>query len=303
MHADRPSTTAAYVAMGRALAHARRAVPGFDDPFALQLLPDDYRAAVERRIRREWPRSRREAMLGVVAGVTEKLMGPRTVEIDEGLRALPPGHQLVILGAGLDARAYRMRELSDSVAFEVDHPASQAFKRRQTAALRPCTRELHHVAVDFERERLGDRLAQAGHALDVPTAWVFEGVISYLSAREVEAAIDAIAERSAPGSRLLATYNERSLVRRVFSRISERSGEPQRGAFSPEQMRELLHERGFVVRSDRDGLERARRHKAAPGPTDRLWFRFHHVVVADFVAATARQAGAAAASTAPARSG
>jgi methyltransferase (TIGR00027 family) len=291
VHADRPSDTAAYVAMGRALAHARRAIPGFDDPFALQLLPDDCRAAVERRIRHEWPRSRREAVLGVVAGATERLMGPRTVEIDDGLRALPPGHQLVILGAGLDSRAYRMRELSESVAFEIDHPASQAFKLKRTVGLRPCTRELHHVPVDFERERLGDRLAQAGHARQVPTAWVFEGVISYLSPGEVAAAIDAIAERSAPGSRLLATYNEWSWVRRLFSGVTSRSGEPQRGAFSRDAMRRLLAERGFVVRSDRDGFEQARRWNVEVRGPGRRWFRFHHVVIADFVRAPATRGG------------
>jgi methyltransferase (TIGR00027 family) len=271
--------------MGRALAHARGALSGFSDPFALRLLPDDCRAAVERRIRREWPRTRREAALGVVARATERLMGPRTMEIDDGLRALPPGHQLVLLGAGLDARAYRMHELSASVAFEVDHPASQAFKIRQTAGLRPSTRALHHVPVDFERERLGDALARAGHAATAPTAWVFEGVISYLDEREVESAIDAIAERSAPGSRLLATYNEPSLVRRLFSGITQRAGEPQRAAFSAARMRRLLEERGFVVRSDRDGFERARRWDVVPTATDRFWVRFHHVVIADFVAA------------------
>jgi methyltransferase (TIGR00027 family) len=270
--------------MGRALAHARGSVPGFDDPFALQLLPDDCRAAVERRIRHEWPRSRREAALGLVANATEKLMGPRTVEIDEGLRALPRGHQLVILGAGLDARAYRMRELSGSVAFEVDHPASQAFKLRQTVGLRPCTRELHHVPVDFERERLGDALARAGHSSTAPTAWVFEGVISYLTPREVEAAIDAIAERSAPGSRLLATYNEPSLVRRLFAGVTQRAGEPHRGAFTREQMGRLLEERRFVVRSDRDGSERAQHLGVSRTATERFWVRFHHVVIADLVA-------------------
>jgi methyltransferase (TIGR00027 family) len=271
--------------MGRALAHARRALPRFDDPFALQLLPDDCRAAAERRIRHEWPRSRREAMLGLVATATEKLMGPRTVEIDEGLRELPPGHQLVILGAGLDARAYRMRELSASVAFEVDHPASQAFKLRQTKGLRPCTRALHHVAVDFARERMGDRLARAGHSTTVPTAWVFEGVISYLTPREVESAIEGIAERSAPGSRLLATYNESSWVRRLFSGVTGSSGEPQRGAFTREEMRRLLEERGFVVRSDRDGFERAQRWSGAPTAMDRHVARFHHVVIADYAGA------------------
>jgi methyltransferase (TIGR00027 family) len=283
MRADRPSETASWVAMGRALAHARGSVPGFSDPYALQLLPDDQRAAVQRRTRREWPRSRREAVLGLIARATERLMGPRTVEIDEWLRALPPGHQVVILGAGLDARAYRMRELSESVVFEVDHPASQALKLRRAADLRPCARELRHVPVDFACERLDDALARAGHATSVPTAWVFEGVISYLTLPEVDAAIAAMAARSAPGSRLLATYNERSWVRGLFAGAVARTSEPHRVWFSPAEMRRLLEARGFVVRSDSDGVERARRLGVAPTAVERLWVRFHHVVVADVV--------------------
>ncbi len=281
MRADRPSATASYVAMGRALAHAHGNVRGFSDPFALQLLPDDCREAVEWRIRGEWPRTVRQALLGLVAQSTEYLMGPRTAEIDEGLRALPPGHQLVLLGAGLDARAYRMPELSESVAFEVDHPATQRFKQRQTAGLRPLTRGLRYVPVDFTRERMGDVLARAGHQTNVPTAWIFEGVISYLLAREVETSIDAIAQRSAPGSRLFATYNEPSRVRGILSKVSWRSGEPQRASYEPDAMRRLLETRGFVVRSDRDGRERALRWIAAPSATSRRWFRFHHVVIAD----------------------
>jgi methyltransferase (TIGR00027 family) len=267
--------------MGRALAHAHGAVRGFDDPFALDLLPDDCRAAVLRRIRREWPRTRREAVLGFVGSATERLMAPRTLEIDDGLRSLPPGHQLVILGAGLDARAYRLRELSASVAFEVDHPASQAYKLSKVAGLSPCTRELRHVAIDFTRERLGEVLERAGHDPSVPTAWVFEGVISYLDTREVEEAVDGMAARSARGSRLLATYNEPSLFRQAFNAVP-RSAEPQRATFRPAEMRALLAARGFAVRSDRDGFARARRWGMPVTAAEQLWIRFHHVVIADF---------------------
>jgi methyltransferase (TIGR00027 family) len=267
--------------MGRALAHAHGTVPGFSDPYALQLLPEDCRAAVERRIRHQWPRGRREAMLGLVASATERMMGPRTVEIDQGLRDMPHGFQLVILGAGLDSRVYRMSELSESVAFEIDHPATQAFKRTRTAGLEPCTRELHHVAVDFSKERLGDALARAGHSTVVPTAWVLEGVISYLTRSEVESSIDAMAARSARGSRLLTTYNEPNPVRGLFAFATARAGEPHRTSYSPQQMRELLEQRGFAVRSDRDGLDRARHVGLEPTAIDRLWVRFHHVVIAD----------------------
>jgi methyltransferase (TIGR00027 family) len=267
--------------MGRALAHVHRTVRGFDDPFAIDLLPDDCRAAVRRLLDRQWPRSRREAILGLVARWAETLIGPRTVEIDDGLRALPRGFQLVVLGAGLDARAYRMPELAESVAFEVDHPATQAFKRTRTSGWSPLARELHHAAVDFERESVGDALSRAGHRTDVPTAWVFEGVITYLTPRDVGATLDQIAARSAPGSRLLATYNEPSRLRLLFQSIMRRTSEPARAAFEPDEMRRLLETRGFVVHSDRDGNERALRWIDAPTRSARRRVRFHHVVVAD----------------------
>jgi methyltransferase (TIGR00027 family) len=266
--------------MGRALAHARASVRGFEDPFALRLLPDDQRVVVERVLRDEWPRTLREAKLRIIAQATERMMGPRTVEIDDGIRTLPRGHQLVIVGAGLDARAYRMSELEESIAFELDHPATQAFKLRQVEGLRPRVRELRHVAVDFTRETLGDALARVGHDPAVPTAWVFEGVMSYLTPPDVAKAIEAMAVRSARGSRLLATYNEPSWIRRTSSAISARDHEPQRAAFTPENMRSLLAQRGFVVRSDRDGRERAARWDMTTKAFDRFW-RFHHVVIAD----------------------
>jgi O-methyltransferase involved in polyketide biosynthesis len=110
---------------------------------------------------------------------------------------------------------------------------------------------------------------------------VFEGVISYLSPSEVLAALDAIAERSAPGSRLLATYNASSVHRRLVSAVTRNAAEPQRASFAPDQMRALLEARGFVVCSDSDGYERARRWRRAPSLVDRVWFEFHHVVIAD----------------------
>jgi hypothetical protein len=55
MKANRPSATASYVAMGRALAHARGNVRGFRDPFALGFLDDGCRVVVERCMRGAFP--------------------------------------------------------------------------------------------------------------------------------------------------------------------------------------------------------------------------------------------------------
>ena len=294
MKADRPSRTAAYVAMGRALAEVHRDVPGFRDPVALELLPDDCRAVVDGIVGRRWPRSRREAQLAVIASVSERLIAPRTVEIDDALRGMPPGHQLVIVGAGLDGRAYRMSHLSESVVFEVDHPASQGLKRERAAHLAPCCKEVRYVPLDFSAdgrsspghgadsgETLSGALARAGHSPAIATAWLFEGVITYLRLHEVEGAIAAMASRSAPGSAIMATYNRQNWVRRLFSRVTAHAGEPHRVSFAPAAMARLLGRYGFGVVSDRDGLQRAQRLGIAARGGDRF-LRFHHVVVARF---------------------
>jgi methyltransferase (TIGR00027 family) len=281
MKDNRSSTTATWVAMGRALAHERHSLPGFSDPFALGLLPDDCRRAIEGLLHHHVPRSLREARLRLVAIFMEKLMGPRTVEIDRSLREMATGFQLVLMGAGLDARAYRLAELRESTVFEVDHPASQAFKRKQVEGLKPFARELRYVPVDFTQQQVAAELEAAGHSTSTPTAWVFEGVISYLSPRDVEASIAAMASRSAPGSRLLATYNiPPGYPGRLAGRFTAMAHEPQRASFQTTQMKELLARNGFVVQSDRDGIERLYRIGAKPSLISHLT-RFHHVVVAD----------------------
>ena len=81
-----------------------------------------------------------------------KMMVARTVAIDEAVRdAASP--QVVILGAGLDGRAWRMSELADVTVFEVDHPDSQREKRARAAPLKQAARDVRFVPVDFTRDR------------------------------------------------------------------------------------------------------------------------------------------------------
>ena len=126
-----------------------------------------------------------------------ELMVPRTLAIDEAITSDPPA-QLVILGAGLDGRAWRLPGLSPTVVFEVDHPASQTDKRQRVGDRAPLARQLHFVAVDFTRDRLGDRLVAAGFGRELPTTWVWEGVVPYLTRREVSATVAAIDSASRP---------------------------------------------------------------------------------------------------------
>jgi methyltransferase (TIGR00027 family) len=237
--------------MGRAAAHGATKVTRFSDPTAMALLPDEARVRVERLRAGAAPKGLREHVLRAYLQKQAHVMVARTVAIDDAVRAAA-SPQLVILGAGLDGRAWRMPELRDVVVFEVDHPDSQRDKRARVGALSPCARDIRFVPVDFERDRLDDALAQAGHDPARPTTWIWEGVVMYLTPADVAATLAVIARRSAAQSRLVVLYHSPALMVRVVGLVVRRLGEPLRSSFTAEAMRALLAAHGFRVVADED---------------------------------------------------
>ena len=115
-------------------------------------------------------------------------------------------HQCVILGAGMDGRAFRLPVPAATRFFEVDTAEVLDFKDEVIAhgalsagvSRRP-------VRQDLRDHWLGP-LADAGFAARQPTVWVLEGLLFYLSSAECDALLDLVSGASAPGSRLLADY-------------------------------------------------------------------------------------------------
>jgi methyltransferase (TIGR00027 family) len=237
--------------MGRAVAHGRSSVARFADPTALALLPDEARARVERVRAETPPKGLRATAVHAYLERQSKIMVARTVAIDDAVRAAACP-QLVILGAGLDGRAWRMAELSDVVVFEVDHPDSQRDKRARASALRPCAREIRFVSVDFARDNVDEALASVGHDPLRPTTWIWEGVVMYLTRADIEATLAVIDRRSAPGSRLIVAYHSPAPLLLVVGLLLRPIGEPLRSAFKPDAMRALLAKHRFDVVSDQD---------------------------------------------------
>jgi O-methyltransferase involved in polyketide biosynthesis len=106
------------------------------------------------------------------------------------------------------------------------------------------------------------------HDPSTPTSWIWEGVVPYLERDVVEATVEAIAARSAPGSTLVTAYQvtgiantvgrrAAQLAARLARRADPLADEPRRSLWSAEAMRRLLHERGLQVREDRDLLATA----------------------------------------------
>ena len=249
MKQGKESRTAVYVAMGRALAHGTTSATRFTDPTALALLPEDARRQVERARAGTPPSGLRERLARAVLRRRSKGMVARTIAIDDAVRGASSS-QLVILGAGLDGRAFRMPELRDVVVFEVDHPDSQRTKRARAAALEPASRDLRFLPVDFARDSLDDALAGAGHDPTRPTTWIWEGVVMYLTVEEIEATLAVVERRSAPSSRLIVAYHSPALLLRVVGPLVRWVGEPLKSTQQPEAMRALLAKHGFAVVSD-----------------------------------------------------
>ncbi|WP_437568953.1 class I SAM-dependent methyltransferase [Sorangium sp. So ce542] len=261
MRERRPSQTASSIALIRALAaQGLTDVPGFEDPVVHRLLSPGWSAALAltaRRIRR-MDAAKRARVLARLSAVPLRV---RAIDV-ELERAVERGcRQVASLGAGLDTRAFRMKALSATHFFEIDHPATQAFKRGKAAALSPVVERLTYVAVDFERDALSARLRASGHRPDEPTAWVWEGVVMYLSDEALGATLRALAEASAPGSVLLVNYMEpggrrglafmRHLVTRLWS-------EPLVGLRRREVMRAEVERAGFRASSDTGAADWAR---------------------------------------------
>lgn len=236
--------------MGRALAHGATSESRFADPTAFTLLPDDERTRVERFRRGEKPK-RLLARLGYAYLERQsKVMVARTVAIDEAVRAAA-APQLVILGAGLDGRAWRMPELKQATVFEVDHPDSQRDKLARAAALTKAAADVRFVPVDFTRDDLDRALAASGHDPARATTWIWEGVVMYLTTAAIEATLAVIERRSAAGSRLIVLYHTPAIMRGVIGLITRRVGEPFLSYSTAEEMRALLARYGFSVTGDK----------------------------------------------------
>src|SRR5271165_66610 len=160
MRAEGPSRTALRVALRRAAHQVLDQPKLLDDPLALAIVG---RAGEE--IRAEPDRYQSKIGKGVRAFMVAR---SRYTEDRLAARVANGAKQYVILGAGLDTSAYRGIAASGQVrVFEVDHPATQAWKmERLKAASISIPATVTFVPVDFEKSVLEVELANAGFRAD-----------------------------------------------------------------------------------------------------------------------------------------
>jgi methyltransferase (TIGR00027 family) len=189
MQAGQPSRTAWAAAAHRAAHQLLENGRIFSDPLAVRILDESAEALLRDAEGEPW---RRPMRIFIAA---------RTRFAEDALAAAVAGgtRQLVVLGAGLDTFAYR-NPFSDRVrVFEVDHPATQAWKReRLTAAAIPVPASLTFAPIDFERQTLPEGLAAAGFDPEQPAFFTWLGVIPYLTEDAIFSTLGFIAGLAGP---------------------------------------------------------------------------------------------------------
>jgi methyltransferase (TIGR00027 family) len=184
------------------------------DPFAIKILGEDERDLLQ------------FAHHHPLAGIGRLFTAARSRIAEDALHtAVERGiSQIVILGAGLDTFALRTQPGATAMrVYEVDHPATQAWKRQRLAETQAAVPPwLRFVAVDFERDDLGGKLVEAGFQPDIPAFFSWLGVVPYLTQEAIDDTLDYMA--SIHRSEVVFDYME----------------PPQ--AF-PQEMRDLVQER------------------------------------------------------------
>jgi methyltransferase (TIGR00027 family) len=162
--------------------------------------------------------------------------------------------QVVILGAGLDSRAYRGGLLSGGVkTFEVDHPATQASKlKRLKKVLTTIPTYVTYVPIDFNDETL-DKLLACGFDPSLKTLFIWEGVTQYLRPEAVDGTLSWVRAHAAPGSAIIFDYQDmaelpQTQIRRghLYALLSRFTGERRDFGIVHSQIEDFLTRRGFT---------------------------------------------------------
>ncbi len=159
--------------------------------------------------------------------------------------------QYVICGAGSDTFAFR-NENEDIEVFEIDHPDTQRYKLEKIDRLEWNKRKnVHYVPVDFETERMCEKLLEAGFDPEKKTFFSILGVSYYLTLEVFTETLRQMAELSSLGSVLVFDYPIKtgefpSRVSRL-EQITSSLGEVMRGGFDYNEVSRALYSLGYQI--------------------------------------------------------
>jgi methyltransferase (TIGR00027 family) len=253
MKPNEPSRTALMVARQRAAHQVLDHGSILCDPFAMKILREDEKDVLQ------FANGHPLASIGrLITAARSRIAEDALAEaVEKGIR------QIVVLGAGFDTFALRNPHCARQIRiYEVDHPATQAWKRQRLAeaqiALPPW---LIFVPVDFEQEDAGEKLVAAGFQQNSPAFFTWLGVVPYLSEEAIGRTLDYMS--SIQNSEVVFDYveppeafsEELKQLETERAKQLEKIGERSVSRFDPAGMAAILHSHGFCAIADIDFLE------------------------------------------------
>jgi methyltransferase (TIGR00027 family) len=247
MKPNEPSRTALIIARQRAAHQVLDHGSILYDPFAMKILREDEKDVLQ--FANQHP----------LASIGRLFTAARSRIAEDALsRAVERGiRQIVILGAGLDTFALRNHHGAQIRIYEVDHPATQAWKRERLAeaqiALPPW---LILVPVDFERDDVGEKLVAAGFQQNSPAFFTWLGVVPYLTQDAIGRTLDYMS--SIQNSEVVFDYMEppeafseelRQLEKERTEQL-KKMDERSVSRFEPAGIAAILRSHGFCVIED-----------------------------------------------------
>ena len=276
-----PSRTALATSLMRALHSRRDPSPLLDDPWGDRLVPNSERDGFCQRILSRMDSETRVVALRAPDSILDDFLLSnaaypgviiRSRYSEDALREATNrgARQYVLIGAGFDSFALRRPAFSETLEiFEIDHPATQAFKVQR---IKDCGIQLppsvHFVSANLANEDLAEALARSSFRRDEPTFFSWLGVTVYLTREANLATLRAVANIGAPGSELVFTYVDQiefvsdeplSLGDENVKAVAT-LGEPYLSGFDPEQISNVLMHAGLELIEDLDGQKMSERY-------------------------------------------
>jgi methyltransferase (TIGR00027 family) len=248
MQPEKPSLTALWVASARARHQLLDQPVVFDDPIAVKIIGEASASAM-RLLPPAFEDLMSRAMRALVVARSRITEDALHAAVERGVS------QLVVMGAGLDTFAYRNPYPRDKLqVFEVDHPATQAWKRAllvDAGIALPAS--LQFVPVDFETQAMPQALREAGFDADRQTFYSWLGVTMYLQRETVVSTLQHIAQGSPAGSEVAfdfiveprATDVARRVALAATSQFFAVLGEPWKTSFEPHALAARLRRLGL----------------------------------------------------------
>lgn len=213
---NRVSATALLIAFARSLETEKdKDERLFTDPYALELSGEHGKSsiALAGESEEDWGSGKKTAFLQAITTRTKVIDDYVTESICKNNI-----EQIVVLGAGLDTRPWRLHPDRSSVSetvekipyFEIDFPEIFQYKLgilNRLGATPDSLFSYHNVVADLSVAELWPmQMAEAGFDSNRKTLWVMEGFCNYLTEEELTKVMNKVFELSVPGSRLVSTF-------------------------------------------------------------------------------------------------